>query len=644
MKSENEEKQEEIVCDIEKNASRRTTLINREAFKKMNWGKIKIESNLVKKGMVANAGLIVIKGENHNSIPVWDLNKYAFLLKDSIPCTVNPKLWIQGKLNLHAGLFKITDNIYQIRGFDVANMTFVKGKTGWIIIDCLTCKETAKAALQFTNNYFGKLIISAVIITHSHTDHYGGIEAVMNYFINKDVKIYVPENYVNSVIEENVTAGVAMARRSIYQYGNILPHGEKGQLDIGIGKGISIGTVTFTENVQEITDKLTRKRIDGVNMEFLLALETEAPAEMFVYIPSEHSLCIAEDANATMHNLYTLRGAKVRDAVAWAQSIQNAIDLWGWNLTSVFGVHNWPRFGKADSIDYLERQRDIYQYINDQTLRLINQGYTIDDIGRMVKLPESLAGEWYNSQFYGTVNHNAKAVYQRYMGWYDSNPVDLNKLLPQDSAKKYVEYMGGEDRVLRKAKESFENEEYQWVAEVTKQLIYANPNNREAKFLCADALEQLGYVQESGTWRNEYLMGAQELRIGVIQPRAAIISEDVLNNIPLGNVLHLLSIRINGVEAGDFDYKINFIIPDRNNKASTQIKRGIFRYLNDKLSKDAAVTVNMPKDVLYELVSTNDKPDISKMKIEGDASKWYAFLELRENINHAFNIVTPVSR
>lgn len=277
-------------------------------------------------------------------------------------------------------------------------------------------------------------------------------------------------------------------------------------------------------------------------------------------------------------------------------------------------------------------------------MRLINKGYTIEEVGRMVKLPDSLSDEWYNSEFYGTVIHNAKAVYQRYLGWYNGNPVELNKLLPVESAKKYVEYMGGEDSVLEKARKSFNDGEYQWVSEVTKHVIFANPHNKDAKLLCADALEQLGYIVESGIWRNEYLMGAQELRYGVIPTSGSFISDDVLNNIPLGNILYLLSIRIDGLKAGNFDYKINFIIPDRNEEASTEVKRGIFRYLNDEISEDAAVTVIMSKDTLYELVTSNKKPDSSKITVDGDIYKWNAFLSLIDIIDPNFNIVTPVRR
>ena len=629
-----------IVNSMRKNASHETSLMNQEAYDGINWSKVEAENNLAKAGMLVDAGLPYIKGDT--LIPVWNLKGYEFLFSNYIPYTVNPKLWMQGNLNLNTGLFKVTDNIYQVRGFDFANMTFIKGNTGWIVIDCLSSKETAEAAIKFVNDYFGIIPVSAVVITHLHEDHYGGILGVLEHSTNKNISVYVPKNFINAALEENVNAGVAMARRGIYMYGVELPPDEKGKIDNGIGKGTSVGTVTFSQDVIEINEQYVKKVVDGVELEFLLALDTEAPAEMFIYIPSEHSLCIAEDCNATVHNLYTLRGAKVRDAVAWANSIQNAINQWGKTLTSVFGVHNWPRFGNQFCIDYLEKQRDVYQYINDQTLRLINQGHTIEEVGRMVKLPSSLADEWYNGQFYGTVNHNAKAVYQRYLGWYNGNPADLNKLLPEESAKKYVEYMGGESNVLIKAKESFANGEYQWVSEVTKQVIYANPNNKDAKLLCADALEQLGYIAESGPWRNVYLMGAQELRHGIIPITGSFISEDVLNNLPLKDVIYLLSIRLDGFNAGDLDYKINFIIPDRKESASTEVKRGVFRYLKNKIDENAAVTVTMPKKILYEFATTNKIPDSTSIKITGDENKWNTFLKLHDIINQSFNIMTPV--
>ncbi len=627
--------------DTRKNATYKTKKINHKIYKKIDWNKLKLETKLAKEGRLVNTHLPVIRREN-SKIPVWDLRRYAFLLKDKLPDTVNPKLWEQGKLNLNTGLFRVTDNIYQVRGFDAANMTFIKGDTGWIVIDALTCKETAEAAINLINEHLGQRPISAVIITHSHVDHYGGSLGVINNLATKDTKFFVPENYSSAVIDENVYAGVAMFRRAKYQYGIAMQRDEKGQVDIGIGKGLSTGTITYSQNVVEIKQEYQVLMVDGVAMEFLLALNTEAPAEMFIYIPCEHSLCIAEDCNATLHNLLTLRGAKVRDAVAWSQSIQKSIDLWGTKMTTVFGVHNWPRFSNLLCLEYLEKQRDFYQYINDQTLRLMNQGYTIEEIGRMVKVPKSIAGEWYNSEFYGTVIHNVKAVYQRFLGWYNSNPVDLNKLMPEDSAKKYVEYMGGEDRVIKKAMKAYREGEYQWVAEVMKQVIYANSNNRKARLLCADALEQLGYIAESGAWRNEYLKGAQELRHGIIPSSGSIISENVLNNIPLKNVLNLLSIRLKGYQAGNVDFKINFIIPDRQEGALMEINRGVLRYLSDKLSEDVAVTVTMSKNALYELATTNQIPD--DIFVEGDMKTWKLFVSLIDTINPDFSIITPVPK
>lgn len=647
MSSEKNKDQQKEINAFRKDATIKTRLINEEVYKNIDWDRLKIEKKLAKKNVVVDDQLPVIRRDD-SFIPVWDLKRDAFLLKDKMPHTVNPKLWEQGKLNLNCGLFKVTDRIYQVRGFDLANMSLVRGDKGWIVIGCLSSKETAAAALKLVNEHFGEIPVSAVIITHSHVDHYGGVIGVLDSYTEDDIKVYVPSGFMDAVIEENVNAGVAMSRRGLYMYGEILPRDKKGQIDSGIGKYSSLGLITLTNNVEEISTSVDRqyeeKIIDGVTMQFQLTPETEAPTEMNIYIPSEKSLCIAENCTASLHNIYTLRGAEVRDPVAWAKYIQQAMDLFGDTLTSVFEVHNWPRHGNKYCLEYMSKQRDLYQYMNDQTLRLINKGYTLDDVGRMVKFPESLSEEWYDSPFYGTVNHNVKAIYQKYIGWYNGNPVDLNKLLPEESAKKYVEYMGGEDSVLDKAKKSFGEGEYQWVAEVTKQVIYANPDNRDAKLLCADALEQLGYIAESGPWRNEYLMGAWELRLGNIPMPGSTITDYVLDAMPLEKVLYLFSIRVDGLKAGEFDYKINFIIPDRKEVAETEIKRGIFRYLDNKLSDDAAVTVTMSKETLYELATTNNRPDSSAIIVEGDICKWQLFLWTQDLIDADFNIMTPLPK
>lgn len=628
-----------------KNATTKTKRINNEVYRTMNKEGLRIEQELAAMNSVKDVPYPIIWREG-SPIPIWDLRRYAFLCEEPWPETVNPKLWEQGKMNMHAGLFQVTDNIFQIRGYDLANISFVRGETGWIVIDCLTSQETAQAAIDLLHQCFGEIPVSAVIFSHSHVDHYGGILGVLANEANENIPIHAPKGFTKAVIEENINAGIAMSRRGLYMYGELLLRDGKGQVDCGIGKYVSTGTVTFIDNVQEILqpdpDRYVEKVIDGVTMQFLLTLDTEAPSEMDIYIPSEKSLCIAENCTATLHNIYTLRGAEVRDPVAWAADIQKAINFWGDELTSVFEVHNWPRFGNAYCIDYMEKQRDMYQYINDQSLRLINRGYTLDEVGRMVKFPESLSEEWYNGSYYGTVNHNAKACYQRYMGWYNSNPVDLNRLPQSESAPKYVEYMGGADQIIRRARVAFEEGEYQWVAEVTKQVIFADPDNREAKLLCADALEQLGYVAESGPWRNEYLMGAQELRYGIIPINRTIITDEVLDAIPLENVLYLFSIRVDGIKAGNFNYKINFIIPDREAVASTEIKRGIFRYLSDEFDPNADVTVTMSQYTLYELAITNNRPDNDKIIIDGDACVWHEFLWVQDQIDLNFNIMTPI--
>ncbi len=645
MNCENKKENIEKLNPFRKNATAKTKLINEDVCRNIDWDKLKVEEILAKENLVEAAPLPLIPRDD-SFIPVWNLKRYAFLLADEIPDTVNPKLWEQGKLNLNSGIFKVTDRIYQVRGFDLANMNLVRGDTGWIIIGCLTSTETANAAINLVNKHFGYIPIKAIIITHSHVDHYGGVLGVMENCTEKNIDIYVPKGFTDAVIEENVNAGVAMSRRGLYMYGEVLPRDKKGQIDCGIGKYASLGMMSLTNKVKEVSPvgnrKYVEKVIDGVTMQFQLTPDTEAPSEMNIYFPSERSLCIAENCTATLHNIYTLRGAEVRDPVAWAKYIQQAIDLFGDSLKSVFEVHNWPRHGNEYCINYLEKQRDLYQYMNDQTLRLINKGYTLEDVGRMIKFPENLSEEWYDSPFYGTVNHNTKAIYQKYMGWYNGNPVDLNKLFPENSAKKYVEYMGGEDSVLEKARESFEKTEYQWVAEVTKQVIYANPNNRDAKLLCADALEQLGYISESGPWRNEYLMGAWELRFGKIPMPGSTITDDVLDALPLENVLYLLSIRIDGLKAGDFDYRINFIIPDRKEMASTEIRRGIFRYLSNQSDEEAAITVAMPKKILYEFLTTNNIPDSSDIVVAGDIRKWQLLLWARDRIDGDFNIMTPV--
>lgn len=628
---------------IRKGATRKTSLHNRQVYRNMNLENYEREKQLAVRQMIKQTMPIIFN--KHIPIPAWSMRMYRFLNKKDGANSVNPKLWRQGQMNNLAGLFHVTGDIYQIRGYDLANMSLVKGKTGWIVIDCLSSEETGRAAIQFAREQIRDFQISTIIITHSHADHYGGVLGVLGEAENEEIPVYVPHGFMKAAIEENVYAGIAMSRRGLYMYGEILPRDARGQVDCGIGKYVSLGTQTLTNRLISIDNdnpdmNMVHKAIDGVPMTFQLTPDTEAPAEMNIYFPVDRTLCMAENCSATMHNIYTLRGAKIRNPEAWAQYIQEAIDLFGNDLEYIFEVHNWPRVGNKACRLYMEKQRDLYQYLNDQTLRLLNKGYTIDNIGKVLKLPKSLGDEWYNSQFYGTVNTNAKGIYQRYIGWYNGNPVDLNPLTPEEASSKYLDYMGGEDRILEKAMRDFENGEYQWVAQVTKQIIYYNPHHKKARELCADALEQLGYVAESGPWRNEYLMGAWELRFGSIKMFGTTLTDEVLNALPLHKVLYLISIRIDGVKAGDYDYTMRFDIKDTRQTALMELKRGIFRYLGEKTTYKSQVTLSLTRKELYTLVTTNMVP--KTIHVSGDRRKWYDFLDVYEDLNRSFNIMTPL--
>ncbi|WP_212696585.1 alkyl/aryl-sulfatase [Vallitalea pronyensis] len=630
---------------IRKRATPKTSRINQQSFKAMNMSKLAVEEQLAVRHMIKRT--IPFIRNKTIPIPAWNLRPYEFLFENNGADSVNPKLWQQGRMNALAGLFQVTEQIYQIRGYDLANMNLIKGHTGWIVIGCLSSEETARAAIQFAKEQIKDFSISAVIITHSHADHYGGVLGVLDEADSKALYVYVPQGFMHAVIEENVYAGIAMSRRGLYMYGEILPRDPRGQIDCGIGKYVSLGNQTLTNRLIHIDNKnpklsYTQKTIDGIPMQFQLTPDTEAPAEMNIYFPQQKTLCMAENCSVTMHNIYTLRGAKIRNPVAWAYYIQEAIDAFGKDLAYIFQVHNWPRIGHDDCIDFMEKQRDLYQYLNDQTLRLLNKGYTIDNIGKVLTLPDSLGDEWFNSQFYGTVNTNAKGIYQRYIGWYSGNPVDLNPLTPEEAGRKYLEYMGGEERMLEKATEDFKKGEYQWVAQAMKHIIYHNPDNKKAKELCADALEQLGYIAESGAWRNEYLMGAFELRFGAIKMLGSTITDDVLNALPLQNVLYLMSIRIDGVRAGDYNFTLGFHIKDTEQTAYTELKRGIFRYLGADALYEPDVMLLMTRKELYTLSTTNKVP--KTIVVLGDLKKWDAFLDVLEDINPSFNIMTPLEQ
>lgn len=616
-----------------KDATTITAQYNKTVKDTVNTDSMAHEGELAARGLIASAdGLNIVRSDTGDSI--WDLSQYRFLTGDA-PDTVNPKLWEHAKHNMNAGLFQVTEQIYQVRGFDLANITFIRGATGWIVIDPLTARETAKAAYDFLTETLGETrSVSAVIYTHSHTDHYGGVLGIAN----ENTPIYAPDGFMDAVCEENLYAGVAMGRRAHYMYGTLLEIGEKGHVDGGLGKKVVNGTQSLLAPTIMVTEPVQLFTVDGIEMEFQLTNGTEAPSEMNVFIPSESALCIAENCTGTLHNLYTLRGAQVRDPEKWANYLDQTVSLFGEQATSVFSTHNWPRFGE-EIVPYLQSQRDCYQYIKDQTLRLMSQGYTLDEVGRMVTLPRELSDRFFNGEFYGTVSHNAKAVYQKYLGWYDSNPVNLNKLLPVDSAKKYVEYMGGAENAMKRARADYEKGEYQWVAELTRQIIWADPEHTQAKLLCADALEQLGYSSESGPWRDEYLTAANELRNGIGLPDTGpAMKTDVYGALTDQQFATMLAIRLNGERAAGENTV--FTVTGGETTLRLHLRNGVLVYLGES-TEIPDFTVTMEEQDFYRLVSGAKGELTYTVSPAGQEAAFSNILSMLDTADPRFAIVTP---
>ena len=578
---------------------------------------------------------------------VWSLKDYEFL-KDEPPPTVNPSLWRVARLNLNHGLFKVTERIYQVRGFDISNMDIIEGDAGLIVIDPLVSAEVARAGLDLYYQHRPRKPVVAVIYTHSHVDHYGGVKGVVSEDEVRSGKVTVlaPEGFLEEAVSENVFAGNAMGRRAIYMFGILLPKGERGQLDSGLGKTTSVGTVTLIPPTDLVKKTGETRTIDGVEMTFQMAPRTEAPAEFLIHFPQLRALCAAEDATHTLHNLYTLRGAQVRDAKSWWKTLNESVVLFGGKTDVVFAQHQWPTWGQKKVLDYLKKQRDLYKYIHDQSLRLMNHGYTMLEVAEMVKLPGSLDREWYNRGYYGSVNHDAKAVYQRYLGWYDSNPANLHSLPPEEAAKKYVEFMGGPAAVIARARQSFNKGEYRWVAQVMNHVVFADPENRQARELQAAALEQLGYQTENPTWRNEYLMGANELRHGV--PRAIAMrvdSRDTLRAMTVELLLDYLGIRLNGPRAEGKTITMNWTFTDTGETYAVALENAALTYTAGMRLPAADATITFRRATLDRVLvgeTTLDKEiEAGSIRIQGDRRKLAELLSLLDSFEPIFNIVTP---
>ncbi len=597
------------------------------------------------KGFIAPLPQEIIKGEQGNT--VWDPQQYAFIKEgDKAPDSVNPSLWRQSQLINISGLFEVTEGVYQIRNLDLSNMTIIEGKEGITVVDPLVSAETAKVGMDLYYKNRGKKPVVAVIYTHSHVDHYGGVRGVVDEADVKSgkVKVYAPAGFMEAAVAENIMAGNVMSRRASYMYGNLLKPDAKGQVGAGLGTTTSAGTVTLIAPTNIIEKDGQKEVIDGLTYDFMLAPGSEAPSEMLWYIEEKKLIESAEDVTHTLHNTYSLRGAKIREPLPWSKYINQAIVRWGDKAEVIMAQHHWPTWGNENVVNLLKSQRDLYRYINDQTMA--NEGLTRDEIAANFKLPNSLANTWANRGYYGSVSHDVKATYVLYLGWFDGNPATLDELPPEEAAKKFVEYMGGADAILSKAKTDFDQGNYRWVAQVVSKVVFADPNNQAARNLEADALEQLGYQAESGPWRNFYLTGAQELRNGVVKgPTPNTASPDTVRAMTPEMFFDYLAVHINGEKAADAKSVFNIDLGSDGGKYKLELENGVLNHTANAEAKDADATVTLNRDTLNKIilkeVTLKQAQDNGDIKVTGDAAKLDAMLGYMDKFEFWFNIVTP---
>ena len=631
-----------------KEATEFTTAANRTLLETLPWDDTQ-DFAASRQGFIATLDDLVIRDKNGR--PVYDIGAFAFLEEETAPPSVNPSLWRQSRLNANDhGLFKVTDGVYQIRSFDLSVMSIIETDSGYLVVDPLITPRTAEAGMGLVYQHLGRKPIVAVIYTHSHIDHWGGVKGVISQadVQSGQVKIIAPDHFMEYAISENVIAGNVMSRRASYMYGNLLPKDPKGQVGAGLGQTTSADVPTLIEPTDTITHTGQRMVIDGLEIEFQLTPGTEAPAEMNFLFPQRRVLCMAENVSHNMHNLYTLRGAQVRNPKVWAHYIDEAIEMFDGRYDTIFSSHHWPTWGAEAGVEYLKKQRDMYKYLHDETMRLANQGYTLLEIPEIVEsqLPADLFNAWYNRGYYGTVSHNVKAVYQHYLGFFDGNPATLHPLPPQAAGQKYVEFMGGAENLLAKARESFDKGEYRWTAQVVNHLVFADPDNKAARDLQADALEQLGYQAESGPWRNFYLSAAKELRDGVLDlgaPKTA--SPDVIKAMSLDMFFDLLAVRLIGPQATGKKLVFNASFTDTGEQYLLVVENCVLNYTKGKQAAQADATLIMTRAALNEIVlgeaTLAEKTAVGAARIEGDPAKLVEFLSLLDTFEFWFNIVTP---
>jgi alkyl sulfatase BDS1-like metallo-beta-lactamase superfamily hydrolase len=579
---------------------------------------------------------------------VWSLEPYGFLSEIEAPATVNPSLWLQSRLNVHHGLFEVVPGVYQVRGLDIANMTLIEGDSGVIVVDTLTSIEGARAALELYFTHRGRKPVAAVVFTHTHTDHWGGARGVLDdeRLASGRVPIIAPNLFMEHAVSENIIAGPAMLRRAQYQFGPFLAKGSRGQVDCGLGKSMAAGSVALLRPTDLIVATGDKRIIDGIEFEFQMAPNSEAPAEMHFFIPRYRLLNLAENCTHNFHNLLPFRGAEVRDALAWSKYLNEALGMWGGRADAMCGQHHWPVWGRERIDTMIRQQRDLYKFTHDQTIRLMNHGLTASEIAETIRLPLSLEGAWHTRGYYGHVRHNVKAIYQKYLGWYDANPVHLDPLPPVEAGKKYVAYMGGADALLARAREDFAKGEFRFVAEAVSHLVFAEPDHQAARGLLADTLEQLGYAAESSTWRNAYLFGAQELRQGMPKtPPRAPMPRETLAALRTEQLWDVLGVRLNGPKAEGKHIVLNWTFTDTLERFVLRLENCALTYSEGVQAENADAGFTLVRGTLDEVIAKQttfpDAVAAGRIEVSGNAAQLAELMALMDEFPRMFEIVEP---
>ena len=627
-----------------KPASETTKRINTSLLTKLDFTDRRSFEN-ARRGFIASLEEVIILHDN-GPRPAYDLESLNFL-ENEAPDTVNPSLWRMAQLNAqHHGLFEVVDGIYQVRSFDMANITLIRGDTGWLIIDPVICAETARAALKIANEKLGERQVTGIIITHSHIDHFGGIHGVISpdEIASSQVPIIAPVDFVDESLSENVLAGNVMNRRATYMYGNLLDPSPTGFVTNGLGAILPMGSVGFVIPNDIVRKTGETRSIDGIKIEFQMTMGTEALAEMVFYFPHFKALSMSEITSHHLHNVYTPRGAQVRDSLAWANQINESIDLFGDRLEVQFACHHWPTWGQDEAVDYLKKQRDLYKFIHDQSLRLANLGYNKEEIAEQIELPDTLGLEFYNRDYYGTLHVNIRAVYVRYLGFFDGNPATLHPLPQVRAARHYVEYMGGAENIVAKAQKDFDAGQYRWVAEVLNHVVMDDPEHIAPRALLADTIEQLGYQAESGPWRNFYLCRALELCEGLPEDSLYNATPAMLTAIPLENMFLILAVRLNAERADGLVLNINLKFTDDEPTLLTVENSVLHGFAGQQRDEpDASLTLS---SLNFKLLMAGQKVPATligdgDLQIDGDIAALAKMVSLFDQFERRFPIVTP---